>query len=89
MASGATIKKVRSLKLVEQFYLPLPPLTERQKIVDELDRIQKSIENANDLIKNLKVAGGGYWLDYGNEDMSCSLSEICEINPKKPKLDKD
>jgi type I restriction enzyme M protein len=48
--------------------IPLPPLAEQKKIVDELDKIQKSIENANDLIKNLKAEGGGYWLDYGNEE---------------------
>ncbi len=52
-----TVKHISSKQILE-IQIPLPPLTEQQKIVDELDRIQKSIESANDLIKNLKIEGG-------------------------------
>lgn len=44
---------------IKTLQIPLPPISEQKKIVDELDRIQKSIESANDLIKNLKSQGGG------------------------------
>ena len=35
---------------VETLYIPLPPISEQQKLVDELDKIQTSIQSAKDLI---------------------------------------
>ncbi len=44
---------------VETLYIPLPPISEQQKLVDELDKIQTSIQSAKDLIESLKAQRGG------------------------------
>ena len=48
------------IKDIATLYFPLPPLSEQQKLVDQLDNIQKSIKSAQDLIESLKSEGGGY-----------------------------
>jgi len=43
------------IKDIETLYFPLPPLSEQQKIVDELDKIQASIQFAKDLIEKQQI----------------------------------
>lgn len=50
MSNGATIKEVRPSKLIEQFTLPLPPIEEQQKIVEQLDNEHKMIESQKEII---------------------------------------
>lgn len=56
-ATGATIKNV-SLKSMREFKIPLPPLSEQQRIVSILDKafaaIDKAKSNANQNLKNAK-----------------------------------
>lgn len=54
MATGATIKEVRPTALINNLNIPLPPIEEQQKIVDELDGYQKGIDGANQVIDSLK-----------------------------------
>lgn len=63
---------------LQELHIPLPPLDEQERIVKELDAIQNSIKSAEDLIKNLKSAGGGSFLHYGSDEFEMvRLGEVC------------
>ena len=46
------------IKDIETLYFPLPPIEEQQKLVDEHDEIQASIQSAQDLIKSFESQRG-------------------------------
>lgn len=52
-----TVKHISSKQILD-ILIPLPPLEEQQKIVAKLDAIQKSIQDAKNLIESLKQGGG-------------------------------
>lgn len=78
----------RHWSYAKQFTFPLPPLTEQQKLVDQLDNIQKSIKSAQDLIESLKSEGGGISLLFGSEEFEWKklgeMADICRGGSPRP-----
>lgn len=54
LAIGASIKEVRPTRLQQLLKFPLPPLEVQQDIVSQLDRYQKIIDGAKQVIDNYK-----------------------------------
>lgn len=62
--------------------IPLPPLSIQQEIVEEIDSYRKIIEGAKQVIQNWKPK-----IEADKQWQMVKLSECCQINPKKKKLD--
>lgn len=69
------------LRDLSNIRISLPSLEEQQKIVHELDSYQKIVESAKEIVES--------WKPYFEIDKNCeleNLGNLCEIRPKKPKL---
>lgn len=94
-AKGATQKFV-GLGYLRNFEIPLPPLSEQQRIVTILDEVFEAITkakaNAEQNLKNAKELFESYLQNVfetkGEGWIEKKLGEICEINPKKSELKK-
>ena len=67
---------------LERLTIPLPPIEVQQKIVSEIEQYQKVIDGCNLVIQNYKPT---FKIDESWE--KASLSEICEIDPKKKEIE--
>lgn len=74
LASGVTIKEVRPSRLAETLKLPLPPIDVQQEIIAELDRYQKIIDGARQVVENYKPS-----FKVDPEWPHKSIGEICEV----------
>lgn len=87
-ATGATIKEIRPTKLAEIIEIPLPPLSEQQRIVAILDdafaKIEKAKANAEQNLKNSKefFENTLYSIFSNNEKewKTTRLGDVCTIN---------
>jgi restriction endonuclease S subunit len=78
---GNNVKHL-NLENVLSIQIPLPYVTEQQKIVDELNSYQKIIDGAKQIVDNWKPA-----IDINPNWEVVKIGDVCEIRPKKPKLD--
>ena len=85
----ATVKHL-SAKRLNQIQLPLPPLSEQEQIVSELDLISGVIEKKKQQLKELdSLAQSVFYEMFGNpveNDKGWEvkkLGEVCEVNPSK------
>lgn len=62
---------------LQHFRIPLPPLDIQQRIVDELDRYQRIIDGANQVIANWRPA-----FDIDPAWPLVKVGEICDVNPE-------
>jgi type I restriction enzyme M protein len=70
---GQSLKNL-SKKYIKSIEIPLPPLEEQEKIVEELDRYQKIIDGAQQVIDNYQPT-----IKINSEWERVELGEICEI----------
>ena len=67
--------------VISDFQIPLPPLSVQEEIVKEIEGYQKIIDGAKMVVENYKPK-----IDIDPEWDLVELGEVCEINPKKSKL---
>ena len=72
-------------ELIEEIKVPLPPLEIQKKMVEELERYQKVIDGAKQVVDNYKLH-----IDIDESWEEIELGEICEFNYGKglPKNDR-
>jgi type I restriction enzyme M protein len=66
---------------LEKIRVPLPPLTIQQEIVAKIERYQRIIDGAKQIIENYKPQ-----FDIDPSWEMVELGRICEINPKKSEI---
>ncbi len=67
---------------IEKIKIPLPPLSVQHEIVNEIESYRKIIEGAKQVVQNWKPK-----IEVDEKWQMVKLSECCQINPKKKKLD--
>lgn len=79
--SGKTSFNFVSVKTLSKIMIPLPPIEEQKKIVEELDRYQRIIGGARMVIDNWKPE-----IELKEEWRKVKLEEVCYINKETVKI---
>lgn len=74
--SGANIKNLKS-DILNEYEIPLPPLSVQKEIVSKIENYQSIINGARQIIQNYKPQ-----IDINPNWKMVELGEICEINPE-------
>ena len=89
LGTGATFKEI-SKKVVEQVAIPVPPITEQEKIVAELDCLSGIIEKKKQQLKELDALAQSIFYEmFGNPLMDGKgwgmkrIADVCVVNPSK------
>ena len=79
-ASNSNPPSIRK-SIVEDFCIPLPPVSVQKEIVAELDSYQKIIEGARQVVESYKptIQNNSHW-------ETVRLGDICELNPQKSEV---
>lgn len=87
-SQGATIKNVVSVDILKKIDIPLPSLTEQKHIAEVLSKAEVLIAERKQSIQLLDEYLKSTFLEmFGDiKGIKTSLSEICEVNPKKSEI---
>lgn len=79
-ASNSNPPSIRK-SVVEDFRIPLPPVSVQKEIVAQLDGYQKIIDGARKVVANYKptIQNNSHW-------ETVRLGDICELNPRKSEV---
>lgn len=81
---GATFKEI-SKKATESISIPVPPMEVQERIVAELDKINETIEDCRELLRNLDALAQSLFYDYFGDIytnpkgwVTCKLGDVSE-----------
>lgn len=82
---GATFKEI-SKKATESISIPVPPMEVQERIVAELDKINETIEDCRELLRNLDALAQSLFYDYFGDPITnpynfpkSKLDQLCNI----------
>lgn len=78
LGTGATFKEI-SKKVVENVTIPVPPLSEQQHIVEELDLLSSIIEKKKAQLKELDNLAQSLFYEMFGDNADCSTKKIKDI----------
>ena len=89
LGTGATFKEI-SKKVVEQIEIPIPPLSEQSRIVEELDQLSNIIEKKRQQLSELDNLAQSIFYDMFGDPVTNEkgwevkkLGDICDISSSK------
>lgn len=77
-------KYERHYKYLQNLYIPQPPLDIQQKIVSEIEALEKQEQKAVEEIRNLNAVISASVVDCKGD--KTKISELCEVNPSKSQI---
>lgn len=82
-----------SITDLKKINIPVPPLAEQQQIVAELDKINETIEDCRELLRNLDALAQSLFCDFfGDPAINpkgwriYKIKDICSVNPTKREI---
>ncbi len=78
LGTGATFKEI-SKKVVENVTIPVPPLSEQQHIVEELDLLSSIIEKKKTQLRELDNLAQSLFYEMFGDNADCSTKKIKDI----------